>query len=499
MKSFQLEGSPFFAATIEEMNSQLSESVAPGKLELLDALSLSYRGRYEDAVRSSVTAIEVALEARLKQLLLESGISEGEASNRLSETRNSFFKRISEYELLSKKRIPGPVLSIIPYINGLRLRSELETVRSLRHKIVHEGIRIDIHERGPMLRAIETMTWLFEWLNYDDSHGPRTTRNYAFFSSLRGMRKYPTRYMNDGVEVLPMDHFIDDDQIQTSDELLHQQYSTALDVQDTDVELFVRMSFHGLNINCEDGPPPDPDSPLLVPRFLISYASRRAIVFCIEIDGLPDLDLANKVVAAVHAYQQQSDKELFPICIIHHQRHLPASMREVDAAVSESFLHVIQACGLSLITTIDLFLFVNARKEYQWNLKQIRDALFSRGRQCVVPPSYKRIGVVRKFYPNHSVLSVEVCDGEELNVGDTVCYRLKHKWHEESLASLEVDKQSFAKLTGPVRAGIKTTLEHSEVRVGTVVYLRTHKNHPATMRRVKFLSLGYHGKIHPVK
>jgi len=37
--------SPFISATLEDICSQLTETVAPGKLELIDALSSSYRGR----------------------------------------------------------------------------------------------------------------------------------------------------------------------------------------------------------------------------------------------------------------------------------------------------------------------------------------------------------------------------------------------------------------------------------------------------------------------
>ena len=159
--------------------------VAPGKLELLDALSLYYRGRFGDAVRSAVTAIEVVLEAQLYKLLREKGRTDEEAERRLAETRNSFHDRLADYEKVSQRRLPSPMISWLPTINGVRLKSELGWVRELRHKVVHEGVRVDIFAQSEMQRAIETMTWLFRWLSCED-HTKADRRNFTFFNSARG-------------------------------------------------------------------------------------------------------------------------------------------------------------------------------------------------------------------------------------------------------------------------------------------------------------------------
>jgi len=74
---------PFFATTLDAVQSQARSDVAPGKLELLDAFSLMYRGRFGDAVRSAVTAIEVALESQLAVLLRRKGYSKEQVKNRL--------------------------------------------------------------------------------------------------------------------------------------------------------------------------------------------------------------------------------------------------------------------------------------------------------------------------------------------------------------------------------------------------------------------------------
>ena len=78
-KMGEREQSQFYAASREAVQAQAKVDVTPGKLESLDARSLYHRGRFGDAVRSAVTAIEVALEAQLTKLLKEKGYSDDEA------------------------------------------------------------------------------------------------------------------------------------------------------------------------------------------------------------------------------------------------------------------------------------------------------------------------------------------------------------------------------------------------------------------------------------
>ena len=93
----------YHATSLEEIQSQASAKVAPGKLELLDAFSLMYRGRFGDAVRSAVTGIEVAVEAQLAKVLVQLGHPDEQVAERLEKTRNSFFDRIQDFEQLTQK------------------------------------------------------------------------------------------------------------------------------------------------------------------------------------------------------------------------------------------------------------------------------------------------------------------------------------------------------------------------------------------------------------
>ena len=76
---------------------------------------------------------------------------------------------------------------MLPWINGVRLKWELESTRQLRHKIVHEGLRLDHSMYGHLQRPMETMTWLFDWFR-DPSRGPFSSRarKYPLIAAMRG-------------------------------------------------------------------------------------------------------------------------------------------------------------------------------------------------------------------------------------------------------------------------------------------------------------------------
>ncbi len=348
----------FHATTLEAVQSQAGSNVAAGKLEMLDADSLMYRGRFGDAVRSAVTAIEVALESQLASLLRDQGYSADQITRRIENTRNNFFARLADYEQLSGKRLPGPLLSSIPYINGVRLRGELDWVRGLRHRVVHEGIRVDVFSRGPTLRAIETMSWLFEWLSAEDEHGPEDNRNYYWFSALRGQIIYRFGYTDKGAVVRPLPHPEEGEGIVTADQMIFQQYTASLDEGKGDLDLFARMSFEFLGVECQDGPPEPANEPGVRERFVIRDGDRKAIVFCLEFDGLIDTVAAGAIVTRTLEYVRENGSEWRSLAIIHHQRHLDRRAREVDDAIPDDIQRVFDSCSVTAICALDLQLLV---------------------------------------------------------------------------------------------------------------------------------------------
>lgn len=464
------ETTAFVASPVDAVQTQVKSEVMPGRLELLDALSLSYRGRFDDAVRSAVTAIEVALECQLRQLLEAKGYTDDQSQRRLDETRNTFEKRLADYEKLSKKRLPGPVLSCVPYINGIRFKSELWQVRELRHKIVHEGVRVDIHSRGPMLRAIETMTWLFRWLTWEDGDAQEDSKNYVFFSLMRGNFIYPVEYSSSGVVVVPLDR--GDDKVKTGSEMFAAQYAGAIDSPDSDNELFVKMSFGYLGMEAVDAPPALPGDALLHERYHIIYDQRLAIVFCLEFDGLIDSETIGSVALGSLAASRRDGPGCSTLCVVHHQRYFPMELRETENAISGDVTRIAEECGLTLVTAPDLFLLVRGMMEYRWDADQVCNLLFLPGWQGRVPPVYHRIGTYGRFYDRQSAMSVNLDPGETVKLGDTLGIRTCTRYHEEEIESLQVEHDVVSTATGPCKVGIKTTLGKRDLNTGQAAFIR---------------------------
>jgi hypothetical protein len=467
----------YIAATGEAVQTQAQEEVTPGELELLNALSLYHRGRFDDAIRSAVTAIEVAVEAQLFDLLKAKHYTDEEADRRLAETRNSFHDRLKDYEKVSQRRLPSPMVSWLPTINGVRLKSELGWVRHLRHQIVHQGVGVDIFSAGLMQRAIETMTWLFRWLSGEkrtESQG----RNFTFFNAAQGgifAHIYPVAYSTTGVIVGR--HNVDNTEADAfvSAGFSTDQYAAAISEYPCDVELFTKMSLVRLGIHVADAPPEVADDPLLRETYHISHAGRKSLVFCLEFDGLIDAATIGQVALRLLAHTRSCGSGWGGLCIVHHQRHAPWGVREIENAVSEDIDRVAAECGLSLVTTTDLCLLVQAGPLCKWNADQVRDILFSPGRQGITPPAYRRVGSYLRFYERPSVMSVQLDDGQAVRVGDTIGVRLATRYYEEQVKSLQLEHETVQTATGPRKVGIKTNLRRGDLGVGQAVFVRTQE------------------------
>ena len=56
------------------------------------------------------------------------------------------------------------------------LRTELDTIRELRHAIVHRGRWLTFEERGMANRVVDTARFIFQWFENDESHAKRRER-----------------------------------------------------------------------------------------------------------------------------------------------------------------------------------------------------------------------------------------------------------------------------------------------------------------------------------
>ena len=465
------ERSLFSSATPQAVDAKAIADMAPGIEEILDAQSLFYRGHLDDAVRSAVTAIEVAIEGQIAKLLGSQGCTIEQIESRLKETWKDFDERVLDYERISGTRIPGPILSPIPYINGIRLKSELGWVRRLRHKIVHEGLRVDSRSRGMMLRAIETMTWLFYWLTWSEGDAEDHSASYVFFEAMRGLQvpRYLPAYRESSIEVLSDQNVYG--KPNASEDILWSQYHSTIEEKTSDVELFALMSFNYLEVDIDDAPPPVDDS-VLVERFIFNESGCCTRVFCVESDRLVNCETIEAVSSRLRDLKQTHGASSSALCIIHHQKSVEVSRRAAQGAISDDVNRLGQRYGITLITSLDLRVLVQGVLEYHWKRNAVKEMLHRPGRQGVMPPAHKKIGQANRIFPKCSVISIELDSQEVLNVGDTIGLRLPARFFEQKAMSMQIGGETVSKAVGPCRVGVITELKKSDVKEGQTIYLR---------------------------
>ncbi len=142
-----VNGDPMSLVTPEELATGRT-SPEPGEIELLDGLMLMERGDYSGAVRRVVTALEVAVESRLRAEL-ESRHPPADVEQRLEASKNDFPGRLHQWSKLAGRDLPKA------------LTDELDKTRAMRHAIVHRGRRLSHAERGTAQRAVDTTRWAY--------------------------------------------------------------------------------------------------------------------------------------------------------------------------------------------------------------------------------------------------------------------------------------------------------------------------------------------------
>jgi hypothetical protein len=292
----------------------------------------------------------------------------------------------------------------------------------------------------------------------------------VLFEMMRGnyIPRYPIACRDTGVVVLP--NICQDEEIKAASDLVQSQYFATIDSKASDIELFALMSFAYLGIDATDASPP-PDNAVVHERYLISHNEHYAIAFCLHLDGSTDLRL-EAIASRLLEHERHRQGSCSALCIINHESRTAVGLRKVEEAISDEVTKIASQNGITLITAPDLLSLVRGIIEYQWDTEPIRNLLFAAGRQGAISPVYREIGTYVRFYPRHAVMSVDLHRGETVNIGDTLGMRLATRYHEETIESLQVNRNAVVVATGPCRVGIKTSLHKSDIDIGQDVFLR---------------------------
>jgi hypothetical protein len=165
------------------LRAAIEQSATPGEFELLDAINLMERGNYSDAIRRITTAMEVIVEH------LTSGMFQVGKRNQVS-----FYRRLERYQSTSNRSLPDG------------FKRTLERTRSLRHRIVHEGLRIGPDGRGQAQQLVDIGRWMFNWFENNEQRRAIREGNVALRSlgrdALSGV--FSPRITRDGVLLSPL-------------------------------------------------------------------------------------------------------------------------------------------------------------------------------------------------------------------------------------------------------------------------------------------------------
>lgn len=471
---------PIFATSREAVGIRLSQNEPPGEIEMLDGWSLFHRGRYGDSIRSFVTAIEVLVEAEIRRLLTISGKPPEEIDSCLEKTRGNFDDRLRDYCMISGRRIPGPILSPIPYINGLRLQREQERTRKLRHKIVHHGHRLDHTFEKPMLRAAETTSWLFDWLT---NGGDFETRRRAVATLAFATRTDATPFrceVRDGtlvvVPIFPesLEHgpsaqeipvVVSFDRIVHNEQILLKSICRQGD-DGKDVEHFTLMAFYELGLNeYEDSPPVDP-SRQVAERFRIKCCDKTCLVFVIDTHEILSGDDIDRVSNACQELRQQG--VLFDHTIIIANENNGREWHRRGSAIDDELAERAFHSGTTVVYVPGLARIVLGVLEYGWLRRAICNALTGGGVFDPAPPGSVLLGTVYHFWGGSGVVGVQLESDVLIEDGDSVVMELPESFYTVLVAGPRTDDS--------LRVTFSIPLGRGEVPLGCRVFRITMKD-----------------------
>lgn len=475
---------PYFATTLEDVGAMGQRDQLPGEIEMLDGWSLYYRGRYADSIRSFVTAIEVLLESKTREHLRARQIPPERLEKMMRETRNKFNLRLTHYCNASRRRLPGPVLHFVPYLNGFRLRLELEQTREMRHDIVHAGRRLDDSLSKPMRRVAETSTWFFDWMSESD-FAERHARRYGFFAQHRGWPLFASHVEASGVVVTRPeevdlleieDNKIRDGFVYSSEGVVGGYPQHLIGTLDKgmygvrDIEHFTAIAFAMLGLDeLEDSPPPPTGIDLpFFDRYRFRTGDICHLIYVVDTPEPLGSHVLKDVVTASMIRRREGLTIGATICVINDLNEVPWQTRDYNRGDIE-FRNLISACALSVVRTDDLARLALGVRKYKWPKNAAFLDLVKVGLRGTTPPNATRIGHVLAYFPRINVLGIELTGGVEVKVGHLLAVRLFDGYYQCEITSMQqhgvaVESATFGQI------GIKTEIA-ARVAIGASAYI----------------------------
>ena len=210
----------------------------------------------------------------------------------------------------------------------------------------------------------------------------------------------------------------------------------------------------------------------------------------VEIKGKKGMSAENdalQIVKNINSRMRQWDRtDVRGLSIINHQRGVPALKRENASPFQPDVIITAEDQKIGLLTTWDLFRLVHSFEQNQWTHENIQSLFYQNGRVEIVPAHYELLGVIERFYPNHSAVSIEIQQGS-LKCGDWIAFELPVTFEEEEVNSIRDDNNPVSEMAAGSFAGIQTRLSKEQARKGVRVY-RIAEKAPAPVDKSPILS-----------
>jgi hypothetical protein len=182
-------------------------------------------------------------------------------------------------------------------------------------------------------------------------------------------------------------------------------------------------------------------------------------------------DIVERIAARLLTLKVEGKAFSLALLIVNSQNGLEWELRDVEEALSETTAQMAVACGIAIVTTVDLLLLIKGAEARLWPFLEASQSLMRPGRVGVEPPGFRRVGCVRKFFDRPQVASVVLDVSATVHRGDFILIRLADRYYGQEIESMQKDGADIDEAHGGV-VGIQTALRRSDVGVGDYVFVR---------------------------
>ena len=167
--------------------------------------------------------------------------------------------------------------------------------------------------------------------------------------------------------------------------------------------------------------------------------------------------------------QEQKSIHFRGLTIINHQRHLPPLERENDMLYRQEILNNAKQLHFGLMTGWDMFRLVRGFIQNNWKPQQVIPLFYQTGRILPIPCHYEFVGKVKQVWKRKNAFSIQIEDGE-IRIGDSLAVEFPVDFHEQKLASLQLDNKNVELATANCEVGVQREESLPKVKPGMPVY-----------------------------